>query len=80
MAKIQITTSDEEQAAVLQAVSLLTNTTVSVATIASKAGIAPSRARYVLLDLEESGKIKRIPTQAFNKHYIRYKYELVAQS
>ena len=41
------------------------------------AGMNQSRVRYVITDLEEAGKIKRVPVKAFNVHYIRYKYEVL---
>ena len=80
MAQINIVTSPEEQEKVLAAIATLVGSTVSVAEIASKAGLNQNRVRYVITDLEEAGKIKRIPTKAFNRHYIRYKYEVVANN
>ena len=76
MAQINIVTTPEEQEIVLKAIATLAGQTVSVSDIAKKAGINQNRVRYVITDLEEAGKIKRIPTKAFNKHYIRYKYEV----
>ena len=73
MAQINIVTTPEEQEIVLKAIATLSGQTVAVSDIAKKAGINQNRVRYVITDLEEAGKIKRIPTKAFNKHYIRYK-------
>lgn len=76
LAQITIVTTPEEQEIVLKAIATLSGQTVAVSDIAKKAGINQNRVRYVITDLEEAGKIKRIPTKAFNKHYIRYKYEV----
>ena len=77
MAHIIITTTTEEQTKVLSALKDLEGKTVSVSEIARKAGMNPNRVRYVISDLVDAGKILRIPTKAFNKHYVRYKYEVV---
>ena len=77
MAQINITTTIEEQDIVLEAIKKLQGQTVAVSTIASMAGMNQSRVRYVITDLEEAGKIKRVPTKAFNEHYIRYRYEVL---
>lgn len=77
MARFEIITTPEEQAQVLQILRGLVGQTVAVSTIASKAKLNASRVRYILSDLEEAGKISRIPTRAFNEHYIRYRYDLL---
>lgn len=77
MAQINISTTQAEQEAILQALRELSGQTISVATIARCANLRPTRARYAITDLYEAGKIKRVPTKAFNKHYIRYMYEVV---
>ncbi len=77
MARINIVTTPEEQDLVYKAIAVLSGQTVSVSDIAKEAGLNQNRVRYVITDLEEAGKIKRIPTKAFNKHYIRYKYEVI---
>lgn len=78
MAKINIETTAEEQAKVLEAIRRHEGETVAMSTIATDAGMNKNRVRYVITDLEDAGKIKRIPTKAFNAHYIRYKYEVLA--
>ena len=78
MAQINISTTEDEQSRVLEAIKTLTGQTVAVSAIASMAGLNKNRVRYVITDLEEAGKIKRIPTKAFNEHYIRYKYEVLS--
>lgn len=77
MAQINIITTAEEQAKVLQAVKKLQGQTVAVSLIAKEAGMNQNRVRYVITDLLEAGKIKREATKAFNKNYIRYKYEVL---
>jgi len=77
MAQINITTTEEEQNCVLEAIKKLSGKTVAVSTIAKEAGMNQNRVRYVVSDLEEAGKIKRVPTKAFNEHYIRYRYEVL---
>lgn len=77
MAQINITTTESEQNCVLEAIRKLSGKTVAVSTIAKEAGMNQNRVRYVVSDLEEAGKITRIPTKAFNEHYIRYRYEVL---
>ena len=77
MAQININTTADEQEKVLQVLFNLSEQTVAMSAIAKLAKMNPNRVRYVITDLEEAGKIKRIPTRAFNKHYIRYKYEVL---
>lgn len=77
MAQINITTTKEEQCCVLEAIKKLSGKTVAVSAIAKEAGMNQNRVRYVVSDLEEAGKIKRVPTKAFNEHYIRYRYEVL---
>ena len=77
MAQINITTTEEEQNCVLEAIKKLSGRTVAVSAIAKEAGMNQNRVRYVVSDLEEAGKIKRVPTKAFNEHYIRYRYEVL---
>ena len=79
MALITINTTPEEHEQVLSALKELVDKTVAVSEIARKAGMNPNRVRYVITDLEDAGKIRRIPTKAFNKHYVRYKYEIVQE-
>lgn len=79
MARIIIKTTAEEQTKVLSALKNLEGKTVSVSEIARKAGMNPNRVRYVIADLVDAGRILRIPTKAFNKHYVRYKYEITQE-
>lgn len=77
MAQINITTTESEQSCVLEAIRKLSGRTVAVSAIAKEAGMNQNRVRYIISDLEEAGKIKRIPTKAFNEHYVRYMYEVL---
>ncbi len=77
MAQIVIKTTEEEQQKVLVAIKKLQGETVPVSKIAKEAKMNPNRVRYVISDLLEAGKIKREATKAFNKNYIRYKYEVM---
>lgn len=77
MAKINVVTTTEEQAAVLQAIKEIAGTVTPVSKIADLAGLKQSRARYAILDLIEAGKIEKVPHKAFNKHYVRYSYNVL---
>lgn len=77
MALITINTTPEEHEQVLNALKKLVDKTVAMSEIARVASMNPNRVRYVITDLESDGKIKKIPTKAFNKHYVRYKYEII---
>lgn len=76
MAAIIVKTTYEEQKKILKAVEMLEGKVVSVADLASLAGMNQSRARYALMDLVDQGIVERIPTKAFNKNYIRYSYKV----
>ena len=77
MANITVETSAEEQEKVLAALKELGSVTVPVSTIAEKAGLKASRTRYVIMDLIEQGRIERVQSKAFNKHYVRYMYKIL---
>lgn len=77
MAKFVVETTPEEQYKVLQVLRQLQGQTVPVSAIAEKAGMRPSRARYTIEDLIDAGKVKKIASKAFNKHYVRYSYEVL---
>ena len=77
MPKITIETTHEEQEAVLKAIKSLDGQVVAVRVIAEEAGLPQSRTRYALVDLIEAGKVERIASKAFNKHYVRYSYKII---
>lgn len=77
MARFVIETTKEEQEAVIEALKKFEGETVPVRAIADETGLVQSRVRYAILDLIEAGKIERVPTKAFNAHYVRYTYKIL---
>lgn len=77
MAQINVVTTKEEQDKVLQVIKDLDGAVTPVSKIASMAGLGQSRARYAILDLLEAGRIEKVPHKAFNKHYVRYSYNII---
>ena len=49
---------------------------ISVSDLAKQAGLNPNRSRFIIEELLQEGKIKRIVVKAFNPRYIRYRYEV----
>lgn len=74
MAQIIIKTSEAEQAKVLKVLLELRGAVTPVSTIAKLAGLKQTRTRYIIMDLVEQGRVTRVATKAFNKHYVRYSY------
>lgn len=77
MAQFIVSTTAEEQNKVLQALVELNGETAPVSTVARMAGLGHSRVRYAIQDLVDAGKIEKVPTKAFNKHYVRYCYKVL---
>lgn len=77
MAQIIVETTKEEQEKVLKVLAELNGEVTPVSTIASLAGLRQTRARYVIMDLIDQGKVERVPMKAFNKHYVRYSYRVL---
>jgi DNA-binding MarR family transcriptional regulator len=77
MAQITVTTTDAERNAVLMVLVEMRGRVAPVSEIAREAGLKQSRARYALLDLIESGRVEKVPHRAFNKHYVRYSYNVL---
>lgn len=77
MAQISVVTTKEEQDKVLQVLKDLNGAVTPVSKIANLAGLGQSRARYAILDLLEAGRIEKVPHKAFNKHYVRYSYNIL---
>lgn len=77
MAQITISTSGEEQDKVLEVLKELNGKVVAVSAIAKMADMKDSRVRYAIQDLVDAGRVRKVPTKAFNKHYIRYSYEVL---
>lgn len=77
MAHYVVETTPEERQKVLEAIKEIEGKTIPVSAIARLAGLSESRTRYSIIDLIDEGKIQRIPTKAFNTHYIRYSYKIL---
>ena len=77
MAQINVVTTREERLAVLKVLLDLRGAVTPVATIAQYAKLKPSRARYAIIDLIDAGCIEKVPHRAFNKHYVRYSYNVI---
>lgn len=76
MASINIVIHEHEKQAVLKALRKKQGVTISVSKIGELAKINPNRARFIIEDLIEEGRLKRIPTKKFNERYIRYSYKI----
>ena len=77
MAQFVVETTQEERDKVLEILRQVTGQTIPVARIAEMADMRPSRTRYAITDLMEAGRVERVPTKAFNKHYVRYTYKVI---
>lgn len=77
MAQITITTTKAEQDKVLHVLRELNGKVAAVSAIADMAGLRQSRVRYAIQDLVDAGMVEKVPTRAFNKHYIRYSYKVL---
>jgi len=77
MAQFIVETTEEERNRILEVLKDLQGQTVPVSAIAERANMRPSRARYALVDLIEAGKVERVASKAFNKHYVRYSYNIL---
>ncbi len=77
MAQITISTSGEEQDKVLEVLKELNGKVMAVSAIAKMANMRDSRVRYAIQDLVDAGRVRKVPTKAFNRHYIRYSYEVL---
>lgn len=76
MASINIVIHEHEKQAVLKVLKEKQGVTISVSKIAELAKLNPNRTRFIIEDLIEEGRLKRIPTKKFNERYIRYCYEI----
>lgn len=77
MAHFVVETTQEEQDKVLGILRQVEGQTVPVSKIAKMAGLSQSRARYVIIDLVDAGRVAKVPTKQFNKHYMRYSYKIL---
>lgn len=76
MATFIINTSEEDRLEVLKAIKEVEGDTIAVSKLANMTGLPHSRVRYCIEDLIEEGRLEKIPTKAFNKHYTRYCYKI----
>lgn len=77
MASINVKIYKEEKDRIVVVIGSMKGKTVSVAAIATAAGYNPNRTRFIIEELVQEGRIKKVPTKSFNKKYIRYSYEVV---
>ena len=77
MAHFVVETTAEEQKTVMDVLKEVQGQTIPVSKSASMAKLSTSRTRYVLIDLIDAGKVERVATKAFNKHYVRYSYKIL---
>lgn len=77
MATLKITISETEKLQLLESVKMHKNKMVSVSTIAKAAGLNPNRSRFIMEELIEEGKVRKVIAKKFNDHFIRYFYEVV---
>lgn len=77
MAQFTVNTTTEEQSRVLKAIVELNGETAPVSVIARMTELRQSRVRYAIQDLVDAGRIEKVPTKAFNKHYVRYCYKVL---
>lgn len=80
MANINIKIHEHEKQAILKVLKKKQGVTISVSKIGELAKINPNRARFIIEDLIEEGRLKRIPTKKFNEKYIRYSYEVLKEN
>ena len=80
MASINIKIYEHEKQAVLKVLRKKQGVTISVSKIGELAKINRNRTRFIIEDLIEEGRLKRIPTKKFNDKYIRYSYEVLKEN
>lgn len=77
MAIINVKIEESEKTSMIKAIKKHKGKTISVAKLAQEAGQNPNRARFVISELLEEGRIKRVTTKTFNDRYIRYAYDII---
>lgn len=84
MAKFEINTTVEERQRVVGAIRRLNKDepgkAMPISKVAKAAGMSDHRTRYALVDLEEAGYIDKIAILSYNKHYTRYRYDIVKEA
>lgn len=74
MAQINVKIFDDEKAAMVKVIKKNKGKTISVAKLAQQAEQNPNRARFVIDELIQEGKVEKVPTKQFNERYVRYTY------
>lgn len=77
MASVNVKIFPHEKEKLVAVINKHKGKTMSVAALAADAGFNPNRTRFIIEELLQDGRIKRIPTKAFNARYIRYSYEVI---
>lgn len=77
MAHFTVETTDEERSKILEVLKQVEGKVIPVRELAEMAGMSQSRARYAIIDLVDAGKVERVASKAFNKHYVRYSYKVL---
>lgn len=77
MANVSVKIHDHEKEDMVKVIKKNKGKTMSVSALAKLAGQNPNRARFVIAELLEEGRISRQVTKAFNERYIRYSYEAI---
>lgn len=74
MALINIKTSEEDKARVIDSIRKLKSQAKSVATIAKNANMNPNKVRFIMEDLIAENKIEKIAIVQYHSKYNRYLY------
>lgn len=77
MANVTVKINDDEKQAMLKVIAKNDGQTMAVSKLAKQASQNPNRARYVIDELLQEGKITKTVTKTFNERYIRYCYGVV---
>lgn len=74
---ISIKIEECEKRNMLRAIKQSKGKVISVAKLAAIIKMNPNRARWVIEELIDEGKVKKVQAKAFNEKYIRYTYEVI---
>lgn len=78
VATVNVKIHQHEKDKMLQIIKKNKGKTISVAKLAEQAGFNPNRSRFIIEELIDDGKVKKVPTKQFNERYVRYTYEVIA--
>lgn len=74
--KIVIEISEQEKLEVMKLMKKFEGVPVSIAKIAESGDLNPNRTRFVVSDLVEEGRLKKILVKDYGPHYRRYAYTI----